>query len=349
MTRRENILRAIRFERPDCIPMHFGINGACWHHYDQDALQDLMESHPLLFPGFRRERKVLPCYGLNARKDTPYTDPWGCVWFATDDGITGSVHGHPLADWAGFEQYTPPDPNVTDGTFPFNWRETRAGVQTQKQNGDLVFAVLPHNHTFLRLQDIRGYENLMFDMQDGEPRLSGLIEMVENFNYEYVMKWMELEPDMMAFGEDLGMQVGPMLSPEHFRRYIQPVYRRLIKPARDRGCIVHGHSDGDIRTLVEDLIGEGVEVFNLQDRVNGIEWIAKNLAGRVCVELDIDRQHVTRTGTPRQIDDLIQEEVKKIGSKQGGMMMGYGLYPGIPLANAKAVMDAMERYADYYV
>ena len=26
----------------------------------------------------------------------------------------------------------------------------------------------------------------------------------------------------------------------------------------------------------------------------------------------------------------------------------YGLYPGVPLDNAKAVMDAMERYATYY-
>lgn len=43
MTRRENILRAIRFENPETIPMKFGISGACWAHYDQNALQDLME------------------------------------------------------------------------------------------------------------------------------------------------------------------------------------------------------------------------------------------------------------------------------------------------------------------
>ena len=52
MTRRENILKAIRFERPDHVPMSFYVNASCWHHYDQDALQDLMESHPFLFPMF---------------------------------------------------------------------------------------------------------------------------------------------------------------------------------------------------------------------------------------------------------------------------------------------------------
>ena len=108
------------------------------------------------------------------------------------------------------------------------------------------------------------------------------------------------------------------------------------------------HSDGDIRDLIDDLIDGGVEVINLQDLVNGIDWIADKFAGKVCVELDIDRQSVTRFGSPHQIDSLIQEEVSKIGRKDGGVMMIYGVYPGVPLENIKAVMDAMEKYAFYF-
>jgi len=40
--------------------------------------------------------------------------------------------------------------------------------------------------------------------------------------------------------------------------------------------------------------------------------------------------------------------VEKSGSGDGGLMMIYGLYPGVPLENAKAVMDAMEHYTGYY-
>ena len=29
-------------------------------------------------------------------------------------------------------------------------------------------------------------------------------------------------------------------------------------------------------------------------------------------------------------------------------MMIYGLYPGVPLENVRALMDAMEKYAAYY-
>lgn len=48
-----NHLKAVRFERPDYIPMHFHINDACWYHYPQEQLFDLIEAHPFLFPGFR--------------------------------------------------------------------------------------------------------------------------------------------------------------------------------------------------------------------------------------------------------------------------------------------------------
>lgn len=348
MTKRENILRAIRFEQPDHIPMSFHINAACWHHYDQNVLQDLMEAHSLLFPGFTRQGNVTPHYELNQHKDEPYIDPWGCVWKTSDNGITGSVLGHPLLDWDRFLSYTPPDPEMTDGTFPVDWKNIEAQVKQQKRNRDLVWGGLPHGHTFLRLQDIRGYENLIFDMMNERHDLSMLIRMVEDFNYQLVLKWMEFEPDIMSFPEDLGMQVGPMLSPDSFRKYIKPVYQKLMKPARDRGCIVHMHSDGDIRDLVDDLIDGGVEVINLQDLVNGIDWIADRFAGRICVDLDIDRQSITAHGTPKQIDYLVREEVEKIGSRDGGLMMIYGLYPGVPLENIEALMDAMEKYATYY-
>ena len=152
----------------------------------------------------------------------------------------------------------------------------------------------------------------------------------------------------IGYPEDLGMQVGPMLSPKHFRKFIKPVYRRLMAPALDAGCIVHMHSDGDIRTLADDLIDCGVNCLNLQDLVNGIDWIRDNLRGRVCIDLDIDRQRITRFGTPIEIDKLVHSAVEKLGAPEGGLILRHGVYPGMPLENIRALMDAMEKYSTYY-
>lgn len=346
---KSNVYRAVFFEKPDIIPMTFAINDACWHHYPQDWLMEQMERHPLLFPDFKPyELPYTPNYGLCARKDAPYTDDFGCVWETTDDGITGTVVGHPLEDWAAYSNYVFPDPMKQMGIGPVDWEQTRDNIQKRKAKGELTVGGLRHGHTFLQLSDLRGYTNLLFDMADEEPLLWDLIERLEAFNHAIIRKYLEIGVDMVSFPEDLGMQVGPMLSPEYFKKYIKPSYSRMMNSAREKGVPVHMHSDGDIRTLADDLIESGVMVINLQDLVNGIDWIRDRFRGKVCVDLDIDRQSVTCQGTPKQIDRLIHDEVEALACPDGGLTMIFGLYPGTPLENVKAVMDAMERYAQWY-
>jgi uroporphyrinogen decarboxylase len=364
MTRRENVLKAIRFERPDYIPMTFHINDACWHSYPQDFLFDLMESHEFLFPRFVRPRgEYKPALSPVARRDSPFLDDWGCLWETAEDGITGLVTRHPLGDWSAFGSYSPPDPGRSMGLGPMDWSLAAAELAKAVADGESAIGGLRHGHTFLQLCDMRGYENLMYDMADGEPRLRALIGLLEDFNAGILRRWLDAGAEIIAYPEDLGMQTGPMISPAHFREYIQPSYRRLMLLARERGRIIHMHSDGYLRELIDDIVddrdGGGVDVMNLQDLVNGIDWIAWRFGAgragggagrraRTCVELDIDRQSVTASGSPSEINALIREEVEKLGSREGGLMMIFGLYPGLPPGNVAAVMDAMQEYAFFY-
>jgi hypothetical protein len=349
MNARENLLRTIRFETPERIPMRFSVSNGCWYHYEQSALEELMLAHPLLFPGFEPHpppyRPELPPW---QRAREPYTDPWGCVWETAQDGLTGAVREHPLADWDDFETYAPPDPMINWGWGKRDWEAYARGVAERKEKGLPARDGLRHGHTFLTLTYIRGYEGIVYDMADEEPRLWKLIDMVESFNMANVRRMLDSGVEIMGYPEDLGMQHGPMISPEHFLKYIKPTYRRLMAPAREAGVLIHMHSDGDIRELADMLVDSGVQSLNLQDLVNGIDWIAERFKGKVCIDLDVDRQKITRYGTPKQVDALIREEVEKLGSPQGGLSMVFGMYPGMPLENAAALMDAMEKYSTYW-
>jgi hypothetical protein len=344
----ENTLRAVRFERPEHIPMTFWINPACWHHYPHEVLFELMAGHPLLFPDFTSQNITLPELAPWERAGKPYQDAWGCIWETTDDGITGSVTRHPLKDWEALPSFTPPDPAKTNGMAVVDWSTIEDKILKAETEGKHGVGSLEHGHAFLRLSYLRGYENLLLDMADGEKRLRRLIEIVESFSIGIVRRYIDYGAAMMRYPEDLGMQIGPMLSPEHFRTYIKPIYEHVMAPAHKAGCLIHMHSDGDVRKLADDLATGGVDALNLQDLVNGVDWIAANLKGRLCIDLDIDRQQITRFGDPQQIDNLIRQEVQTLGSPEGGLMMIYGLYPGVPVENARAVADAMERYATFY-
>ncbi|MBO4980098.1 MAG: hypothetical protein J6D16_06795 [Clostridia bacterium] len=345
-----NWLKAINFERPEQIPMSFVINLACWHHYNKEDLFDLMEEHKVLFPYFKRPAADWqPKYAPWTLADAPYTDPMGCVWHTSENGITGTVLEHPLADWSAYHTtWHMANPDTTDGLREVDWCELKTKWKDVKARGGSFGGSLRHGHTFLQLCDLRGYDNLLYDMMDEEPLLDELIEELTEFNLKLVKNFVDNGCSHMAYPEDLGMQVGPMLSPDMFYRYIKPAYEKIMKPAREAGIPIHMHSDGDIRTLADGLVDSGVAVINLQDLVNGIDWIAEKFRGRICVDLDIDRQQITPYGTPEQIDALIREEVSKISTPEGGLCMTYGLYPGVPLENVKAVMDAMEKYTFYY-
>jgi uroporphyrinogen decarboxylase len=344
-----NLLKAIHFERPDYIPMTFHINDACYNAYPREALLDLMEEHRFLFPDFVRPLfPAQPDYLPNAHAACPYTDSFGCVWKTVMDGLTGTVVGHPLEDWEAFAHYKMPDPNTSNGLMNIDWDKERERIRYAKEAGNVIYGGLRHGHTFLQLCDLRGYENVLIDMLEEEPNLLALIEQLEQFNMALVNRYIDMGCEIITYAEDLGMGSGPMLSPALFRRYIKPSYERLMKPARDKNIVIHMHSDGDIRALIDDLIDDGINVINLQDLINGIDWIAERLAGKICVDLDIDRQQITTLGFPEQIDRLIYDEVTKIGRKEGGLTMIYGLYPGVPLKNIKALMDSMEKYAFHY-
>ena len=352
MSPRENMLRAIHFQGPETIPVSYCINSSYYFTNDPEDVLDLQARHPLLFPGFVRPKRGqfrLDEYREKlsgvCRKDIPFTDDFGCVWQTPIDGMVGTVTGHPLADLNAFAAYRFPDPETCMGIGPADWNRTRAKIAAAKARGEFTSGGLRHGHTFLQLTDLCGYPNLLFAMADEAPELDALIQGVTDFNCAILQKYIDMGVDMITIPEDLGMQSGPMISPELFRRYIKPSYQRMMKMARDAGAIVHMHSDGDIRALVDDIIDGGCQVINLQDLVNGIDWIARRFRGKTCVELDIDRQSVTFSGTPKDIDDLIREEVEKIAAPQGGLMLIYGLYPGTSLENAEAVACAMEKHS----
>jgi len=350
MNYRENLLRAYRFQRPRWIPIISGYPPLLWSEYDPKELQEIILTHKILFPNYEKgsiypDNVYIP---PDMIKGKPYTDGWGCVWETMFTGMEGTVTKHPLADWDNFGNFVPPDPEFNDGMRPIDWHQLKVNANKARKKDQLFVVGLPHGHTFLKLMDIRGYENLMFDMMDEHPNLMKLIKMVENFNLELIKRFINLQPDMIWIPEDLGMQASPMISPQLFRKYIKPSYTKIMKPIKDNNIVIHQHCDGYIMDLIDDMIEAGPDVINLQDLVNGIDNIQKNIKGRIAIDLDIDRQSITVNGNPGDIEELIHQAISKLGSKEGGLSLSYQPWPPTPIENIKATFDAMEKYCTYY-
>jgi len=91
-----------------------------------------------------------------------------------------------------------------------------------------------------------------------------------------------------------------------------------------------------------------VNIVNPQDLCNGIDNIARVIKGKACINLDIDRQTVIPYGNAHDIEQLIREEVMKLGSEAGGLEFISGIYPPTPPQNVEALCKALLKYRRYW-
>jgi len=339
---REKWLRNVEFKGCDEIPSRVAISGAVWSQY-REALWEVVAKYPEVAgpppkPGFWNE------FGDRHRLGVKWQDRWGCVWDNRYAGIEGQVVEHPLEDWSRFASFEPPDPAGGNDMNEIDWEQTRQNILQAKAQGKLTQGAVSHGFLFQRLYYLRGFENLMMDFASRDPRLQELIDVIVEFNMGLVTRYVELGVDYIYFGDDLGMQDRLPISPSDWRRYIKPAYARLFEVCRSAGVHVYLHSDGYIVDIMPDLIEAGVTILNPQDLVNGLETIKRELKGRVCIDLDIDRQKIVPWGTPREIDAHVRRCVQMLASPRGGLMLICGIYPGTPLENIEAVLAAMSRY-----
>ena len=153
--------------------------------------------------------------------------------------------------------------------------------------------------------------------------------------------------DLSTFGDDLGMQHRLAISPVKWRRYLKPCFTQIYQPFRDAGYYVYMHTDGHILEIIPDLVDSGVNVVNPQVGANGLDNLAEVCKGKVCVDLDLDRQQFPFF-TPRDIDDHIHEAVDKLGAPEGGLWLKAEIGPDVPLANISAIFDALDKYRTYF-
>jgi hypothetical protein len=312
-------LKALNFDRPDAIPVSISILPSAWIKH-RDALDAIVRRHPFLFGRSDQQRDydtvMNPTYTAG-----DHVDVWGCVWSNVHHGQESIVTRHPL---------------------PTREDVRRLAMPTRD-------AGLPHGFMYLRLLDLRGFEEMMVDFAEEPPELQRLIDIVLAYNQRQLT--LELakskEPGMYGFGDDLGMQHALPISPEKWRRYLKPCYAAMYGRWRAAGHTVYMHTDGHIVPIIPDLLDCGVQILNPQIRANGLEGLVRACKGKVCVDLDLDRQMFPFCA-PADIDRHVVEAIEALGSPEGGLWLKAEVDDGVPLANVEALCVTLEHHRHHF-
>lgn len=342
MTNRENYLRTLEFKYPEWIPCGVGFLPLTWRTYRKD-LEKIVLEHPRIFPGYKEGSANFYDEMPPGYKKGYFKDNWGCVWHTEEEGMEGQVVEPPLADWNNLATYQPPDPLTKEEREERDWNKIKENILKQKKKGELTCG--PGERLFDRLYFLRGFENLMVDIATDDPHLPRLIEMLTDYELRLVKMSLDLGVDMVGFHTDIGTQNSLMISPAKFRKYIKPMYHKIFQTCRKAGAHVYLSSDGRLLEIVDDLIECGVSFHDPQLRANTLQGIIKAYKGKLCANVDLDRQSFP-FASPKELRQQVKEVINAMASPEGGLMIYAGFCGGneIPLRNIAAVCEAMEDY-----
>lgn len=323
MTLQADRVKSMLFDYPEYIPVSVSILPAAWMKH-REALDVIVARHPILFSGHKLgDRDYDAVGGTYVYGD--HVDAWGCVWRNIKTGMESIVMGHPVPTRESIRTLTMPE---VDSGFP-------------------------HGFMYLRLLDLRGFEEAMLDFAEEPPELQKLIDTVLAYNLRQgglrltALRESGATGTIVSFGDDLGMQDRLAIGPRKWRKYLKPCFAAIYKPFRDAGYYVYMHTDGHILEIIPDLVDCGVNVVNPQVRANGLDKLADVCKGKVCVDLDLDRQ-LFPFCTPQEIDDHIREAVEKLGSPEGGLWLKAEVGDDVPLDNVEAICAALEKYRGHF-
>ena len=338
MTDKERVIRSLTWDNPGSLVVESYLSPATWQKY-REALEPVaagMANDFTYYGGPRADYDAMPA---TYRKGDVYTDPWGCVWHCKVDGLQGIIAHHPLAEsWDALDHFRLPDPARTadlvawdKAAFEQNLREL---VKRDK------FILFGGERLWERLHFLRGYENAMLDLADGEPRVRKLIDMIVEYNIENAQKYLAYsELDCVAFQDDWGEQYRLMVSPEMWREYFFEGYQKMFQAVKKAGKYVYFHTDGYLLPVIDDLRRAGADVINLQSGCHTLEELSGACRDKVCASVDIDRQKVMPFGTREEVRRHILDIYNKMEGARGGVWVKMDVYPDTPLDNIKAMCE----------
>jgi len=153
--------------------------------------------------------------------------------------------------------------------------------------------------------------------------------------------------DIIVFGDDLGMQSGPQISPAMYREFFKPRHEAMWRRAKELADVkVNLHSCGGIRELIPDLIEAGLDAVNpVQINCRGMDLAGlKRDFGRDIVFWGggCDTGRILPGGTPEVVTEHVRRQVE-IGRKGGGFVFQqvHNILADVPPENITAMLDAV--------
>ena len=219
-----------------------------------------------------------------------------------------------------------------------------------KDSDDDIICMGSLNEPFIICSYLRGFEQFLMDLVTNKKLAEAIISEVEAFCEEFNQRELAgfgKNAEWYSMWDDVAGQDGLMFSPELFKKYFLPIYKKLIGNAKKYNQIFSWHCCGNVNDVLPLMIDAGIDVFDVVQtsaKDMSIEKIYKQYGKDVCLHGAVDVQKLLISGKPKDIEDEIKKIIDLWGD-EGGIIIApsHEALPETPIENILTIYKTVNK------
>ncbi|NQU38845.1 MAG: methyltransferase [Lentisphaerae bacterium] len=234
------------------------------------------------------------------------------------------------------------------------WEDLRARAIALRESSDRALMIVCGCNLFEWGTFLRRMDNFLMDLFLDEANVERLLEVLMESHLatlEKVCAAVGDVCDILRFGDDLGIDSGPFMPPELYRRLFKPHHARLCQYVHEQSQMkTFLHSCGSIYKIMPDLIEAGYDVIN-PVQTNCIDMEPDRLKREFGNDITFwgggcDTRTVLNRATPQGVKEHVKERLD-ILAPGGGFVFNtvHNILPEVPPANVMAMFEALDELA----
>lgn len=237
--------------------------------------------------------------------------------------------------------------------IPDFWDELRNRALKLRENTDKALIIVAGCNLFEWGTFLRRIDNFLIDLVMDQKNVERLLDALMEQHMPFLEKVCQSVgdiADIIRFGDDLGMDSGPFMSPEIYRKLFKPRHKMLCDFVKKHSKMhTFIHSCGSIYQLIPDIIEAGIEIINpVQTNAKDMEpeKLKKEFGSDVTFwGGGADTRAVLNRAKPNEVKEHVKRRLE-IFSKGGGFVFNtvHNILPDVPPENIMAMFKAIEEF-----
>ena len=350
MTKRENLLNALRRQNPKYVPYSLVLCDAQQEIFQaKTGSTDYLEYFGACHRVIRLDATKHPHDYSQFHPNLPqgaWINDWG-VGHAPGSVAHFSRMIHPMAHFTTPDEvWAFPTPDITA-----DYRYVGVAESVKKYHSTGIATKFYAIQLFEPAWYWYGLDNFLCGMMQDDEMVHAMMEKMTALKEEQAKKVAATGVDIIVFGDDVGTQRGMMMSLELWDKWVKPYTKRIIRAAKavNPDVLAYYHTDGAVEEIIPGLIDIGVDILNpVQPECMCPAKIKARYGDKLSFWGTVGTQTTMPFGTTADVRREVRARIDTVGCG-GGFVIAptHVIEPEVPWENIVAFVEEARGYGAY--